>query len=59
MNTHPYRVIVSDTAGERVHRFSALHHAETFITNLRRDAQLGGYSVRLTLLAGEQVRWRC
>ena len=59
MTAHPYLVIVSDSAGKRTHRFSALHHAETFCKNLRRDAELGGYTVRLTLMAGEQVRWRC
>ena len=59
MTAHPYRVIVEDANGVQTHKFSALHQAETFIANIRHYAELGGYTVRLTLMAGEQVRWRC
>jgi hypothetical protein len=55
---HPYRVIVCDTAGERVHRFSALHQAETFYTGMCRDAAMAGRSIRLVLLIGERPVWR-
>ena len=57
--THPYTVTVFDTAGYRVHRFSALHQAETFYAGMLADSQMAGYTIRLELRIRDKVVRAC
>jgi hypothetical protein len=59
MTTHPYLVLVQDATGKREHRFRALHIAETFMGNLRADADMSGHTISLTLYIGDKVVQRC
>ena len=57
--SHPYRVLVQDATGKREHRFRALHIAETFMGNLRADADMAGHQLSLTLYIGDKVVRKC